>query len=208
MDSISALTRRQSQIFNYIQERQQEGETPSLRELASHFGFKSKTAIQDHLHALERKGVLSRKRHSARSLTLLTPLRKIRSRVVDIPIYGSIPAGFAEDRVQEAKGCISVDVQTLGVPFNSRTFALEVKGDSMIGKAILDGDYVILQHGLTPRSGDVVAALIDHESTLKTFVMERGKPYLKAENPRYPKLMPASELMIQGVMQALIRRRK
>jgi len=67
----------------------------------------------------------------------------------------------------------------------------------------------VLEHGRTPRNGDVVAALIDNESTLKTFVQERGRqPYLKAENPKYPKLYPANELVIQGVMVGLIRRIK
>jgi len=61
---------------------------------------------------------------------------------------------------------------------------------------------------MTPRNGDVVAALIDNESTLKTFVTEGKKMLLRAENPRYPKLIPASELVIQGVMVALIRKRK
>jgi repressor LexA len=76
----------------------------------------------------------------------------------------------------------------------------------MIGRHILDGDLVILEHGMTPRTGDVVAALIDNESTLKTFVLNRGKPSLRAENPRYPDLIPASELVIQGVMVALVRK--
>ena len=85
---------------------------------------------------------------------------------------------------------------------------MQVRGDSMIGKHIVEGDYVVCEHGLTPRTGDIVAALIDNESTLKTFVMERGKPYLRAENPRYPKLIPTAELVIQGVMVGLIRKRK
>jgi repressor LexA len=127
--------------------------------------------------------------------------------VADIPVYGSIPAGFADDRKQEAKGCVSIDIETLGLKPTPRTFALEVRGDSMIGRHILDGDLVVLEHGRTPRHGDVVAALIDNESTLKTFVTERGKPFLRAENPRYPKMIPAHELVIQGVMVALIRKR-
>ena len=61
---------------------------------------------------------------------------------------------------------------------------------------------------MTPRNGDVVAALIDNESTLKTYLTERGKPFLRAENPKYPKMFPANELMIQGVMVALIRKRR
>ena len=97
---------------------------------------------------------------------------------------------------------------TLGIKPTPRTFALEVRGDSMVGKHIMDGDVVVLEHGMTPRTGDVVAALIDNESTLKTFVLERGKAHLRAENPKYPKLVPAAELVIQGVMVALIRKRK
>ena len=102
---------------------------------------------------------------------------------------------------------MSADMATLGVKPSARTFALEVRGDSMIGKHIVDGDVVVLEHGMTPRNGDVVAALIDNESTLKTFLTERGKPFLRAENPKYPKMIPASELVIQGVMVALIRKR-
>jgi repressor LexA len=63
-----------------------------------------------------------------------------------------------------------------------------------------------LEHGPEPRNGQVVAALIDGASTLKTFVVRGGRPYLKAENPKYPDLIPAQELMIQGVLKALIRR--
>jgi repressor LexA len=78
----------------------------------------------------------------------------------------------------------------------------------MIGRHILDGDIVVLEHGPEPRHGEIVAALIDGESTLKTFLKKSGKPYLKAENPKYPNLVPAQELMIQGVFKALIRKAK
>ena len=123
-------------------------------------------------------------------------------------MFGSIPAGIAEERRQEAIGCISVDVQAVGIKPTARTFALEVQGDSMVGKHILPGDVVVVEHGVTPKPGDVVAALIDGESTLKTFTLERGKPCLHAENAKYPDLIPATELVIQGVMVALIRKRK
>lgn len=97
-----------------------------------------------------------------------------------------------------------VELDTLGIPKNARTFALKVRGDSMIGAHILDGDIVILELKL-PSHGRVVAALIDGESTLKTFLVRAGKPYLRAENPNYPNLIPAQELVIQGVMVALLR---
>jgi repressor LexA len=75
----------------------------------------------------------------------------------------------------------------------------------MIGKGILDGDYAVIEPGRRPRQGDVVAALIDNESTLKTFAIEKNRPVLRAENPRFPKLIPVNELIIQGVMVALVR---
>ncbi len=206
---MKGLTDRQRAILEFIGRRQrQEGGAPSFREIAEQFGFRSLTTVADHLRLLRRKGLLAAAPGRARSLRVVSPLQSLRREVADIPLLGSVPAGFAEDRRQEALGCVSVDVETLGIRPGARTFALEVRGDSMIGRHILSGDVVVLEHGLTPRNGDVVAALIDNESTLKTFFMERGKPWLRAENPRYPKMMPASELVIQGVMVALIRKRK
>ena len=121
-------------------------------------------------------------------------------------MYGDIPAGFADGREQEPDGCVTVDVESLGIRPTARTFALQVRGDSMIGKHILDGDVVVCEHGVAPRSGDVVAALIDNESTLKTFLVKNRRPFLRAENPRYPALIPAAELVIQGVVRGVIRR--
>jgi repressor LexA len=204
---MQALTERQQEILEYIRNHQaQEGGAPSLREIAAHFRFRSMTAALDHVRALRRKGALATAPRRARALRVVSPFQRLRQRVADIPVFGSIPAGFAADRLQEAKGCVSIDIETIGIRPTPRTFALEVRGDSMIGRHILDGDLVILEHGMTPRTGDVVAALIDNESTLKTFVLNRNKPYLRAENPRYPNLLPASELVIQGVMVALIRK--
>src|SRR5258708_5279392 len=206
---MSELTKRQRQIVDFIdRQRQESGVTPSFKEIADHFSFRSLTTVADHVRLIRQKGVLASEPKQARSLRVISPLDALCNPVVNIPIYGSIPAGFADDRKQEAKGCVSIDIETLGIKPTARTFALEVRGDSMIGKCIMDRDLVVLEHGVTPRNGDVVAALIDNESTLKTFLLNRGKPYLRAENPRYPKMIPASELVIQGVMVALIRKRK
>ena len=201
------LTPRQQQILDYIEScRQEEGASPSLRDIAAHFGFRSPNAARDHVRALCRKGVLQMDAGKARSLRTAGPLQELRQRVMDVPIFGSIPAGFAEGRGQEPMGCVSVDVESAGITPTARTFALQVQGDSMIGRHICDGDIVICEHGRNPRSGDVVAALIDNESTLKTFMRDRRKPYLKAENPNYPALIPADELVIQGVVVSVIRR--
>lgn len=205
------LTPRQQQILDYIYNTQrEEGVSPTFREIARHFGFSSISTVAEHIRLLRKKGAISADYGKKRALRVTIPqiseVADGQKPVVDIPIYGSVPAGFPRERFQDAQGCVSIDVETLGFKPTSRTFALQVRGDSMIGRHILEGDIVILEHGLTPRPGDVVAALIDNESTLKTFVIENGKPCLKSENPKYPKLIPANELVIQGVMVALIRR--
>lgn len=206
---MSPLTKRQRQIVAFIQQSQEDsGIVPTQQEIADHFRFRSTNAVRQHLRLIEQKGFLETGDGKARSLKLVSPLQKLRQRVADIPVFGSIPAGFADDRKQEAKGCVSIDIGTLNFKPTPRTFALEVRGDSMIGKHIVEGDLVILEHGANPKSGDVVAALIDGESTLKTFLLRGSKPYLKAENPKYPDLIPAQELVIQGVLKLVIRRSK
>jgi repressor LexA len=230
------LTERQKQILDFIQHRQDfEKLTPTLREIASHFRFSSPNAALAHVQALRAKGFVKNLPGRARSLqvvdresgnTLPTSALgapTIRRRVargehaggtpalpgiVSVPIYGAIPAGRPVEAAQEQEGCVLIDVDTLGIKPSTRTFGLKVQGDSMIGKSIIDGDIVVIEHGVQPRSGDVVAALIDGQVTLKTFVLQQGKPYLRAENPRYPNLIPQEELQIQGVMVALVRRRR
>ncbi|MBM3882797.1 MAG: repressor LexA [Verrucomicrobia bacterium] len=207
---MKTLTPRQLQVLGFIQAQiERLGVPPTFREIASHFRFRSVKAAVDHVAALRRKGVLAGERRRARALRPLSPWQALRRPMAHIPLFGSIPAGRAEDRGQETSGCVSVDIESLGIRPTARTFALRVRGDSMIGRHICDGDYVVFEHGKTPRPGDVVAALIDNESTLKTFVQERNQaPYLRAENPKYPQLHPVGELVIQGVMVGLLRRMK
>ena len=204
---MNELTQRQRQVLEFIRTTQHgSGLAPTLREIAARFGFKSSRAAADHLDALKRKGFVESDSGKARSHRIVSPLHKLRSRVADIPLFGSIPAGCAEKKEQEAEGCVSVDVDSIGFKPTRNTFALRITGDSMIGRHILDGDVVVLEHGPEPRNGQIVAALLDGDSTLKTYVVKSGKPYLRAENPKYPNLIPAQELMIQGVFKALIRR--
>lgn len=201
-------TPRQRELLLLLESRKAHGEpTPSYREIGEHLGISSVSAVAKHIASLRRKGLLATTDGKTRSIQLQSPFQTLRRRVVHIPLVGSIPAGPPGDREQEAEGCVSVDVESVGIRPTSRTFALRISGDSMIGKHIVDGDVVVIEHGKEPKPGDVVAALIDGQSTLKTFLMHRGRPFLRAENPKYPDLIPAAELVIQGVMVALIRKR-
>ncbi len=196
------LTERQQDVLGFIQSEQRErGFTPSTREIQKHFGFASQTSVMQYLDVLQRKGFLDR--HARKARALITPVSKVR--ITDIPIYGQIPAGMATATEEAIEGHISLDARTANTSKNSRTFALRVRGDSMIEAHILDGDLVILEDRKEVQNGDIVAALIDGETTLKRYVVDHGRPYLKAENPLYPDLVPARELRIQGVMVSLVR---
>lgn len=197
------LTTRQQELLDFLKITQsQTGVMPSTREIQAHFGFASQTAAMSHLRALEKKGVIVRLAGKARAV--IFPEELEREEIVDIPLYGSIAAGMAEATEEEKEGCISIDIASLGIPRNSRTFALKVRGESMIDAHICDGDTVILEFR-EPRHMDIVAALIDGETTLKRFIMERGRPYLRAENADFPDLIPARELVVQGVLVGLLR---
>ena len=197
------LTERQKRVLDFIQREQREkGITPSTREIQSHFRFASQTSVMQYIAVLERKGFLNRHPHKARAL--ITPVQKIR--ITDVPIYGQIPAGMSALTEEMIEGHVSLDARSANISKSRGTFALRVRGDSMIGAHIVDGDIVILEDSKDVQNGNIVAALIDGETTLKRYVVEHGRPYLKAENPRYPNLIPARELKIQGVMVSLVRK--
>jgi repressor LexA len=197
------LTLRQSEILSFIRESaEEERGIPSIREIMARFGFASPATVASHLDLLEKKGAI--RRETGRSRNIILPDRKTRPQLLEVPLYGMIPAGIPEGQEQQSDRCITVDPDSIRLPRNARTFALEVRGDSMSGAGILERDVVILEHA-EPRNRDIVAALIDGDVTLKRYLIERGIPFLRAENPLYPDLIPARELVIQGVFRALIR---
>src|SRR3954465_11389766 len=129
------LTERQRGILEFIQmEQHEKGLTPSTREIQGHFGFASQTSVMQYIATLEKKGFLSREARKARAL--ITPHQKLG--ISDIPIYGQIPAGMAEVAEENIEGHVSLDRETVNASRNGRTFALRVRGDSMIGAHILD----------------------------------------------------------------------
>ena len=196
------ITDNQQRVLDYIRDEQaRTGVSPSLRELQLQFGYASKTSITAVLQALEKKGVLNRNAGKARALTLAhSPSRNMRQ----VPIYGTIPAGLPADQTQESDGFLAIDTKALAISPTTQVFALKVRGDSMVNAGILNNDYAFIALK-EATDGNIVAALIDGESTLKRFLLRRGRPYLKAENDAYPDLIPARELVIQGVYCGLLR---
>src|SRR5438045_7062182 len=196
------LTERQKSVLDFIQREQRErGLTPSTREIQSHFRFASQTSVMQYLAALERKGFLQR--HAGKARALITPVQKVR--IHDVPIYGQIPAGMSALTEQDIEGHVSLDTRSANVSKSHGTFALRVRGDSMIGAHILDGDVVILEQSKEVHNGDIVAALIDGETTLKRYLVAHGRPYLKAGHPSQPYHLPEPQLQTQGVTVSLLR---
>jgi repressor LexA len=193
------LTTPQQLVLDFIEERSADGEAPpTYREICKRFGYKSPKAASDHVAALERKGLVTREKGRSRGL------KSVRQRG-GIPLLGRIAAGLPRDGIPESDRRLPLDPSAYGIKNRSRAFALQVNGDSMVGRQIFDGDIVLLEHEAPPQNGDIVAALIDNESTLKTFVRKGSNVWLRAENPRYPDLIPALDLQIQGVARAVIR---
>lgn len=211
---MKGLTARQNEILDFIERHEMKnGFWPSIREIQHRFGFKSTNAVMGHLRALEKKGAIKRIPGQARTFRIhrtgsfeTAAFPEGATEVVDIPIMGDIAAGYP-DRVEPAGeiGRLQIDIHTAGHSPNRRSFALQVRGDSMIDAEIYDGDLVVVEPR-EARDGDIVAALIDGETTLKRFIQKRGAPpYLKAENKFYPELYPVTELTVQGVAKAVVR---
>jgi repressor LexA len=201
---MSHLTTRQEEVLNFIRKQQQKtGYPPSSREIQSFFGFQSQTAAMNHLRALEKKGAIRRTPGKARSA--VDPSLRFPRGFRPVRLLGQIAAGMPADSIEDGESSLGVDLAAFGIKNSAEVFALRVRGESMSGAQIADGDTVILQKR-PPKNGDIVAALIDGETTLKRYFTEGGRPFLKAENSKYPNLIPATELAVQGVMVGLLRR--
>ncbi|NNM29960.1 MAG: repressor LexA, partial [Akkermansiaceae bacterium] len=139
------LTKRQQELLDFLHQAHREtGVMPSTREIQAHFGFASQTAAMSHLRALERKGAIKRLAGKARAVIFPEDLE--REEIVDIPLYGEIAAGMPQDAgATTGDGFLSIDKTTLGLSGRAKTFALRVRGDSMIDAHICDGDTAVLE---------------------------------------------------------------
>lgn len=206
---MDTLTTAQRRVLDYIRhEIDFRGNSPTYREIAGKFGYRSPNAAVDHVAALAKKGYLRVRHGRSRGIEIQTSTTNSEEAedVVTVPLLGRIAAGRAVDAAVVATGQVRVDRALLGRAAAGRLFALRVTGDSMTGRGIFDGDIAVAEADVAPRVGDVVVALIDQESTLKSLAKGLNGVLLKAENPRYPDLVPDTEMVIQGVVRTIIRK--
>jgi repressor LexA len=178
------LTQRQDEIYNFLLDQQENcGICPTLEEIRRHFGFGSPNSVQEHLRLLERKGFIKRNRRKARSIQLTGPGERTNIHDhVNVPLIGSIPAGNPAFALECREDVLSLSRRLFQ---GQDLFALRVKGDSMTGAGIFDGDLAVLSAGKECTDGTIAAVVLDEEATLKrVFRTSRGLK-LHAENPDY-----------------------
>lgn len=179
------MTARQRQVLEFIRIfSERHGVPPAVREIGERFGFTARAAF-DHLRALERKGMLERRVTAKRaSRTLVLPERRSAGRAGrgEIPLLGRIAAGTPITAVENREDSIPLRPEWLGAQ-GQEVFALRVRGDSMIGAHIVDGDLVVVRRQEAASPNDIVAAMVDGEATVKRFVPDKDHVVLKPEHP-------------------------
>ncbi len=181
-----ALTPRQQQVYLYIVDYvDRHGSAPTLKEIAAHLGVKGNLGVIRHLQALENKGYIERTRAGSRGIRITG-----RSQSCSLPVVGTIAAGPLSEAVEQTAESFQVDAALTG---GEGSFILRVKGDSMIGAHILDGDLAVVRPQATADNGDIVVAVLAGEATLKRFFHEGDKVRLQPENPCLAPLILSSD---------------
>jgi repressor LexA len=190
-------------VLSFIEQYQEENQRPpTIREIQDHCGFKSPRAVSYILEKLEAAKMIIRRAHS-RGVQLTKATASAVN--VQLPLFASIPAGMPDQfEGTEAPERLRFIPTTLGISNPGRAFAVRVRGDSMVDAGIFSGDIVVLENK-EAKPGDIVAALVDGENTLKRLVKDNGRVYLKAENKDYPDIEPMEKLDIQGVVVSVLR---
>ncbi|HUP22458.1 MAG TPA: transcriptional repressor LexA [Thermoanaerobaculia bacterium] len=193
------LTDIQARLLAALRQRAEQGEPPpSYRELCADFGWSSTGTVRDHLRALARKGYVELPR-SPGGRVRLRDVPRFRS----VPVVGRIAAGAPRLAEEDVEGRIPIPADWAG---RGDCFALRVTGDSMKDAGILEGDQVVVRQGTVAASGDIVAATIDGETTLKRFIRRGKRAFLVPENTAYEAIEVKSEsATIHGTVVALLR---
>ena len=192
----------QAKILAYIERATlQKGYPPSVREICEAIGLKSTSTVHGHLIRLEKKGLLYRDSMKPRAISVPADHQAYRSDMVQVPVVGQVTAGVPILATENIEDFIALPQAMVG---SGEHFILSVRGESMIGAGILDGDYVIVRKQNTADNGDIVIAMIEDEATVKRFYKENGVFRLQPENPTMDPII-VDELTILGKVVSLYR---
>jgi repressor LexA len=197
------LTQLESRVYHYLIDFLAENTyQPSIREIAKRFRIKSTKTVSDLLHALEAKGYIQRDESRSRGVRLLG--FAAAGATQPVPYYGRIHAGEPSLVPEDRKGFITMDRRFLP---STDVFCLRVKGDSMTGRGIFDGDYVMISQSSPPHDGDVVAARLGEDATVKTLTHRDSIVVLQPANDaeRPIEIGPNDDFAILGVVCGVFR---
>ena len=194
------LTVRQQQVLDCINQHiDRHGYPPTLREIAAVLKINGTLGVLKHLRALEKKEVISKQDGTSRSIRVLA-----RTGEFKLPIVGTVRAGALQLAFEDIQGEIAIAKEDA----RGGSFFLRVRGDSMIGAAILDGDLALIKPQADADNGDIVVALVGDEATLKRFYRENGRIRLQPENPEMQPIFVGPDdnnISIIGKMVSLLR---
>ncbi len=184
-----------NRIFGFVRDRLLQGDSPSLREVQRHFGFRAVETVRAHLTALVGEGRLVKESGRSRGYRLPKQLPSLASgqasrwnRLQPVPLLGEVAAGGFEEAIENPEGNLPVEIPASRDL--SDYFALRVRGESMSGAGILPGDTVIVERRGAPVSGQIVVALLEEEATVKRLHLGRDGMELRPENPAFKTLRP------------------
>lgn len=198
------LTRRQRQILDYVIEySRRRGYPPSVRDIGNALQLTSSSTVHSHLSALEKKGYLRRDPSKPRAIEVLKdPASLPHKPVVSLPVVGRVTAGAPILAEQNIEDSFSLPEDFVG---SGECFLLRVRGDSMVGAGIFDGDYLVVRKQSHAQNGDIVVARIGDEATVKRFYREGDRIRLQPENPAMEPIY-TREAVIEGKAVGLVRR--
>jgi len=198
---MQSLTDIQQAVYDYTRQALKQGRPfPSLREIASHFGFQHTTA-RFHLKALEKKGFI--RQRSQRVSDYMLP-DEMDTRSQDFDLVARIPAGAPLPVFDETRESFSVTHDFFG---GGDILGIRVVGDSMSGDSIADGDIAMIKRQQEANKGDILALRIEDEITLKRIMLEGDKAQLLPSNPEHSiRVVPARQLEILGKLVGIIRK--
>jgi repressor LexA len=196
------LTERQKEVLSFIADYiKKNSYPPAIREIADNFSISVKGA-HDHIIALRKKGFLKQADKRPRTMGLTHSQQEDSEEWVEVPLLGSVAAGAPILAEENFDGNIMMHRSLLKK--NKKYFALKVKGDSMSGAGILDGDTAIIEKQNTVHNGEIAVAVTDEAATLKRFYRESSRIRLQAENPAY-KPIYSQHVRILGRLHTIIR---
>ncbi len=199
------LTSEQKKVFEFLVATQREtGAPPTVREICTHFGYRSPNNAAQHLRLIEKKGYIRRLSGRSRGIELMATAVERHSDTIDVPIVGTIAAGTPLTAVENIDGTVSLDRGLFG---NDDIFSLRVKGESMKNAGIFDGDIAIIRVQPQVDDGEIAAVIIEDEATLKRVIRQDGKIVLRAENPAFEDIIvpPDRQIAIAGKLRGVMR---